>query len=267
MPCSSWARPPRLPRLTIAAPTTWVYLWRSLGYVLIFLLAGQIAARSTRRWTATLPLLLFGVVEAAWVMSQYAAGETTRPGSYFSKDHLAGLLEMVLPLAAAYGIAVLYRARRARSPLWASTPSRQAACSPRRWRSLPRSRSRCREPVSCRALGSMVVMGTLASGGGRPGRWRWPLMGALVLAIAIVVRLRHSRRPRATPGPARRRRRQRRPPADLERHAPPDCATSRSSASASATSIPRSSATRRRPSAWPGPPPTTTTCSSWPSWA
>lgn len=177
---------PTFASLTIAAPTTWVFLWRSLGYVLIFLLAGRIAARSTRPWTATLPLLLFGVVEAAWVISQYAAGDTTRPGSYDSKDHVAGLLEMVLPLAAAYGIALLSRARRAGHLTGgdAVTAGGLLAVSASIFAAITFSMSRA---GLLSTVGSMLVMGALASGGGRPGRWRWPLMGAQMLVLAIVV--------------------------------------------------------------------------------
>ena len=178
-PAPTWAT------LTIAAPTTWLFLWRSLGYVLIFLLARQIAARSTRRFTATLPLLLFGLVEAAWVISQVAAGDTTRPGSYSSKDHVAGLLEMVLPLAAAYGIAVLSRARRAGylSGGDAVTAGSFFALAAGIFAAITFSLSRA---GLFSALGSLLVMGLLATVGGKPGRRRWPLLGALVLALAIV---------------------------------------------------------------------------------
>ena len=176
---------PAVATLTISAPTTWAFLWRTVGYVLIFLLARRMAAGSTRRWTPTLPLLLFGVVEAAWVIAQYAAGETVRPGSYFNKDHLAGLLEMVLPLAAACGVAVLHRARREGhlSGTDALAAGALLAASAAIFAAITFSLSRA---GLLSALGSLMVMGALASGTARFGPWRWPLLGALVLGVAAV---------------------------------------------------------------------------------
>ena len=52
------------------------------------------------------PLLLIGALETVWALMQ-VGGPTAVSGSYYNRNHLAGLLEMLLPFAAMYGLAIL----------------------------------------------------------------------------------------------------------------------------------------------------------------
>jgi O-antigen ligase/tetratricopeptide (TPR) repeat protein len=97
--------------LSIAPPVTWVHLSRIAGYVLIFLLVRQITREMTKRvWAPAVPLILIAALEAAWGLSHGLSG-AAMSGTYFNKNHFAGLLEMVLPLTAMYGVALLRRGR------------------------------------------------------------------------------------------------------------------------------------------------------------
>lgn len=177
---------PTYATVTIAAPTTWVFFWRTLGYLTIFLIVRDLARGSTRWWTAALPLIVLGLCEAALVMAQYAAGATTRPGSYFSKDHVAGLLGMVLPLTSAYALAVLHRSREAGHLTGrdALTAGSMLAASAAIFAAISFSLSRA---GLASALGALLVMGALASAGGQRPRSRWPVLTGLVLAVVLVV--------------------------------------------------------------------------------
>ncbi len=94
--------------LTIASGATFAYLFRIIAYTLTFLLMRDITSRSSakRLWVPTIPLLAIGSVEAIWGLLQNTNGNEVQ-GSYGNKNHFAGLLEMTLPLAIMYGIALL----------------------------------------------------------------------------------------------------------------------------------------------------------------
>lgn len=77
---------------------------------IVFLVAREFVYRARARvWLVTAPLLLIAGIESAWGLSQ-AAGSgffAVAHGSYANRNHLAGLLEMVLPFAAMFALAGL----------------------------------------------------------------------------------------------------------------------------------------------------------------
>ena len=80
--------------ISISPETTFAHLLRTIGYVLVFLLVREVAARSRRPWVAAIPLMAIGALEGALGLSQRADGGMVS-GSYWSWNHFAGLLEMV----------------------------------------------------------------------------------------------------------------------------------------------------------------------------
>jgi len=102
--------PVRFAPLAITPATTFIYLFRFIGYSAAFLAIRDVTRRwsARRRWLAVIPLAGFAVLEAALGLWQNSAGEEVN-GTYVNRNHFAGLLEMALPLAVAYGIAILNR--------------------------------------------------------------------------------------------------------------------------------------------------------------
>ncbi len=82
------------------------------AYLLILLSMRQAAGRLRHRiWLCALPLILLGTAEAALGLFQYYAGDGTVRGTYVSRDHYSGLLEMTMALAVAWGVEKLRRRR------------------------------------------------------------------------------------------------------------------------------------------------------------
>ena len=102
--------PVRFAPLAITPATTFVYLFRIIGYTLAFLVVRDTSRRwSARwRWLAVIPLVAFALLEASMGFWQNAAGEEVE-GTYVNRNHFAGLLEMALPLALAGSIALLHQ--------------------------------------------------------------------------------------------------------------------------------------------------------------
>jgi O-antigen ligase len=72
------------------------------------------------RWLAIWPLVAIGALEAGLGLCQYfgGTGEQVRWGTYVNHNHYAGFLEMALPFAVVYPVALLRRARsRGHSPV------------------------------------------------------------------------------------------------------------------------------------------------------
>ena len=96
--------------LSVDPATTFAYLFRIIGYTLIFLLIREIAWRSPREraWAPAIPLIVIASLEAGLGLLQSVGGVDVQ-GTYWNKNHFAGLLEMVLPIAVASGIALISR--------------------------------------------------------------------------------------------------------------------------------------------------------------
>ena len=103
----------RLVSLSVNPAATWDHVLRLTAYALTFILARTTVCRiRPSTWLLVVPLLLIGGLEAAWGLTQ-AGGSgqlAVVHGSYLNRNHLAGLLEMVLPFAAMSAIAGARRA-------------------------------------------------------------------------------------------------------------------------------------------------------------
>ena len=108
--------------LSVMPPAALAQLFRIIAYIAVFLLIRELTWRFLRmRWAIAVPLLIVGTLEAALGMIQCAAdwGNATAHGTYVERDHFAGLLEMLLPFALMYGMAILRRGNaRYSSPAW-----------------------------------------------------------------------------------------------------------------------------------------------------
>ena len=103
--------PPAFAALSMEPATTAAYLFRTIGYLLVFLLVRAITARTRRAWLVAVPLIAVACAEAVLGLLQNAAAAEVS-GTYPNKNHFAGLLEMVLPLAIGCAITLL----KSRSP-------------------------------------------------------------------------------------------------------------------------------------------------------
>jgi O-antigen ligase len=95
--------------LSTSPVQTVFWLFATLGYIAVFLLVRQLAWRFTvYPWAVLVPLLLISAIESLIGILQssagLAAGSVT--GTYTNHDHYAGSLEMTLPIAVLYGVAI-----------------------------------------------------------------------------------------------------------------------------------------------------------------
>ena len=91
------------------------HLLRVVAYVLLFVLVRDVTQRLGRnRWLVAIPLIAIAAAEAGLGLIQNARGAAVQ-GTYVNKNHFAGLLEMALPLAAAYAAALFARPTRAKA--------------------------------------------------------------------------------------------------------------------------------------------------------
>jgi O-antigen ligase len=104
--------------LSVAPSATLIDWLRVAGAVLVFLIVRELAWRCSDNdapWIVVLPLLSVACLEAALGLIQSytgASGSMGAHGTYASRDHFAGLLEMALPFPVMCGIAALWRGRR-----------------------------------------------------------------------------------------------------------------------------------------------------------
>ena len=161
------------------------------GYVIVFLLVRQLAWRlRDRRWLAVWPIVAIAALEGGLGLWQNfgRTGEATQWGTYVNHNHYSGFLEMALPFAVMYPLALLGRARRQGHLLLA--PS-LAACGV--WglaaliaAGIVHSFSRMGFIAT---LGSALVMATLAFGTSPLGllrssrKRRWGAAGMLAMAL------------------------------------------------------------------------------------
>jgi O-antigen ligase len=110
-----------LTSLSVSPAATFQSFLLVCGYVIIFLLVRQLTWRfDDSGWLAIWPIGAIGALEAGLGLCQYfgGTGEQVRWGTYVNHNHYAGFLEMALPFAVVYPVALLRRARsRGHSPL------------------------------------------------------------------------------------------------------------------------------------------------------
>jgi O-antigen ligase len=95
--------------LSVAPWATLRELVRIMSYVVVFLLVREASWRlPDRPWAPSLPLVIAAGLEAALGLAQYASGDagSYARGTYVTRDHFSGLLEMCLPFAIAYPVAI-----------------------------------------------------------------------------------------------------------------------------------------------------------------
>lgn len=99
--------------LSIVPAATLVHFMLFGAYAVLLLSAREIAIRARKKtWLVVAPLAAAGVAEAALSLLQFTSpGDNQVRGTYVMRNHLAGLLEMALPLVVAYAIARLRGAR------------------------------------------------------------------------------------------------------------------------------------------------------------
>jgi O-antigen ligase/tetratricopeptide (TPR) repeat protein len=117
--------PVKFAALSVSPGVTSEYLFRIIAYTLTFIVVFDISRRSAklRPWFSVIPLISIAALEAGWSLWQNAQGIEVE-GTYANRNHLAGMLEMALPLTLAYGLALFQRARSGRT----SNRSLVAAC-------------------------------------------------------------------------------------------------------------------------------------------
>jgi len=183
--------------LSVSPAATFQSFLLVCGYVIIFLLVRELMWRlrvapdfspacaalkggatfdlRDRRWLAIAPIVALGALEAALGLCQYfggngeqvpvfgGPGEQVRWGTYANHNHYAGFLEMALPFAVVYPVALW---RRARSPGHSPVAPALGACgvwalAGLMFAGIVHSFSRM---GFIAALFSLFVMGTLAFG-------------------------------------------------------------------------------------------------------
>jgi O-antigen ligase len=85
------------------------------GYLLVFLLVRALGRRLwDRRWLAVWPIVAIAALEGGLGLWQNfgRTGEAAQWGTYVNHNHYSGFLEMALPFAVMYPVALLGRARR-----------------------------------------------------------------------------------------------------------------------------------------------------------
>ena len=158
------------------------FLFRIIGYLLLFLLAREFSSRtlqSSSPWLSVAPLIAIGLAEAGWGLTQHLTGGEAH-GSYANKNHFAGLLEMVLPLAAARALYLCSSedaGNESRLLRWIETCCLSATCLVL-FAALLDSESKMGLIAGVAALGAIGVLWTLS----RLRAWhRWLALASIAL--------------------------------------------------------------------------------------
>lgn len=86
--------------LSVSPQLTFAHLLRLLDYLIVFLMAREITFRFAHRiWMPAIPLLVIGFSEACLGLAQSFGSGVNATGTYVDHAHLAGLLELILPLS------------------------------------------------------------------------------------------------------------------------------------------------------------------------
>jgi O-antigen ligase len=105
----------RFASLSVSPAATFQSFLLVCGYVIVFLLVRELTWRSEDScWLAIWPIVTLGALEAGLGLWQNfgRTGEAAQWGTYVNHNHYAGFLEMALPFAVMYPVALLRRARR-----------------------------------------------------------------------------------------------------------------------------------------------------------
>jgi len=100
--------------LSVSPSATFQSFLLVCGYLIIFLLVRELTWRFDHSaWLAIWPIVAVGALEAGLGLWQYfgGTGEQARWGTYANHNHYAGFLEMALPFAVVYPVALLRRTR------------------------------------------------------------------------------------------------------------------------------------------------------------
>ncbi len=178
--------------LSVSPAATFQSFLLVCGYLIIFLLVRELTWRfDDSCWLAIWPIVAIGALEAGLGLCQYfgGTGEQVRWGTYANPDHYAGFLEMALPFAVVYPVALLRRARsRGHSPVAPSL----AACGVWALAGMMFAGVVCSfsRMGFIAALSSLFVIGTLAFGTRQlswVARSRKRQMSAVGLVAALVL--------------------------------------------------------------------------------
>src|ERR1700733_2237172 len=162
------APPSAFAPLSITPAVTSLYFLRVAGCTLAFVLMRELAwhARQHRSWAPAIPLIAIAGIEAIVGLVQSTSAADAVSGTYANKNHFAGLLEMVLPIAVACGLALI-------------TGRRSLSSSPA---------SRAFAGGAVLVLAAVIIVGLVASlskMGYVAGLSGLLVMGALALGIAL----------------------------------------------------------------------------------
>lgn len=177
----------RLAGLTAAPPATLEHLLRLCGYLLVFLLVRDIAWRwSDSPWRPALPLVAIAALEATLGLFQsYTPGtDAFAAGTWVNRNHFAGFLEMCLPFAVMYPVALLGRTRSRH--VWLAAPAWKAcgllSIAGVIFVAILHSLSRMGFLAS---LASLFAIGALALGARRRGWKRWLPIASLAALVLL----------------------------------------------------------------------------------
>ena len=174
---------PAFAPLSISPANTWIQLSRIVACTIAFFLARQLADESkASAWRPVAPLIAIGALEGAIGVAQSMAGASSPTGTYLSRNHFAGLLEMVLPLALMAGVASLSGrsgAHRGTEPLSVSAAVKAGAFFTVATIVFAAIMLSVSKMGIISMWGSLFVMGTVRLVQARAGWKRWSLVGAL----------------------------------------------------------------------------------------
>jgi len=97
--------------VSIAPAVTFNHFLLLSGYCIIFFAVREFARRLRNPWAIAAPVVLIAAIEAILGLAQFFAGgegKSGATGTYAIREHLGGLLEMALPLAALYSACLLW---------------------------------------------------------------------------------------------------------------------------------------------------------------
>ena len=188
---------PAFASLSIVPALTFGHFLLTCAYCVLLFAAREFAVRARRKiWIVASPLLLAGGIEAVWslVMVGGGAPEPLR-GTFEIRNHLAGFLEMVLPLSVAFTFAALGpmrrgRGRRRREPEFEERGEpnwlRVGVGSLLAGLMLTVALLTLSRGGFAGLLASMLVIASFAAGRGMP-LWKRCLSGGLLAAVVILV--------------------------------------------------------------------------------